>query len=46
MHTSPVLLLFLDCIQQLMKQNLVDFEFNDKLLATLWESSFDASMHI
>ncbi|ODN04438.1 Myotubularin-related protein 10 [Orchesella cincta] len=43
MHTSPVFLLFLDSVFQLINQNPLEFEFNDKLLSSLWDSSFDCT---
>ncbi|CAL8069437.1 unnamed protein product [Orchesella dallaii] len=43
MHTSPVFLLFLDSVFQLLNQNPLEFEFNDKLLSSLWDSSFDCT---
>jgi hypothetical protein len=43
MHASPVLLMFLDTVHQLMKQNPVEFEFNDQLLCQVWDSTFDST---
>lgn len=43
MHTSPVFLLFLDCVFQLQNQNPLHFEFNERLLGSLWDSSFDCT---
>lgn len=43
LHTSPVFLLFLDCAFQLLTQNPLDFEFNERLLSSLWDSMFDCT---
>ncbi|XP_053675597.1 myotubularin-related protein 10 [Anopheles nili] len=37
---SPLFLLFLDCVWQLLQQFPESFEFSDVFLTTLWDSSF------
>lgn len=37
---SPLLLLFLDCIWQLLQQFPEEFEFSETFLTTLWDSAF------
>jgi hypothetical protein len=37
---SPVFLLFLDCVWQLLQQFPEDFEFSETMLTTIWDSVF------
>lgn len=37
---SPLLLLFLDCVWQLLQQYPDEFEFSETFLTTLWDSAF------
>lgn len=37
---SPLLLLFLDCVWQLLQQFPDEFEFSETFLTTLWDSAF------
>lgn len=37
---SPLLLLFLDCVWQLLQQFPEEFEFSETFLTTLWDSAF------
>ena len=37
---SPLFLLFLDCVWQLLQQNVEEFEFTETYLSTLWDASF------
>lgn len=37
---SPLLLLFLDCVWQLVQQYPEEFEFSETFLTTLWDSAF------
>lgn len=36
---SPLLLLFLDCVWQLLQQFPTEFEFTETYLTTLWDAS-------
>lgn len=37
---SPLLLLFLDCVWQLLQQFPSDFEYSETFLTTVWDSAF------
>ena len=39
MFQSPVFLLFLDCVWQLLQQFPTHFEFTETYLTTLWDSA-------
>lgn len=39
---SPIFILFLDCVSQLLKQHPTKFEFNVKFLCEIAEQSFNS----